>query len=73
MGITHRLLAACFAIAALTGPAHAENDADKCAAKLEEIDTAIQEARKEGSMRKVSTLKDLRAEVSRCANKKKTE
>ena len=73
MGLTHRLFAACIALGALAEPARAENDPDKCIARLEEIDVAIQEARKEGSMRKVATLKDLRAEVSRCASKKKTE
>ena len=73
MGVTHRFFAACLVITAFAGPAQATDDADKCAAKLEEIDAAIQEARKEGSMRKVATLKDLRAEASRCANKKKVE
>ena len=43
--------------------------ADKCAAKVCEIDAAIEIARKEGSMRKVATLKDLRVEALRCANK----
>jgi hypothetical protein len=56
------------------GLAHADdsNDsAEKCAVKLTEIDAAIEEARKEGSMRKVATLKDLRVEALRCANKAK--
>jgi hypothetical protein len=48
-------------------------EADKCAAKLNEIDVAIDEARKEGSMRKVATLKDLRVEALRCVNKAKAE
>jgi hypothetical protein len=48
-------------------------EAEKCAAKLNEIDVAIEEARKEGSMRKVATLKDLRVEALRCANKAKAE
>jgi hypothetical protein len=48
------------------------DSADKCAAKLNEIDAAIEAARKEGSMRKVATLKDLRVEALRCANKAKT-
>lgn len=48
-------------------------DADKCTAKLNEIDVAIEEARKEGSMRKVAALKDLRVETLRCANKGKAE
>ena len=55
-----------------TAPALAE-DADKCSARLVEIDAAIEEARKEGSMRKVATLKDLRAEALRCANKAKAD
>lgn len=56
-----------------TTPAAAGDDAEKCAAKLTEIDVAIEEARKEGSMRKVATLKDLRVEALRCANKAKAE
>jgi hypothetical protein len=55
------------------GLAHAGDSADKCAVKLTEIDAAIEEARKEGSMRKVATLKDLRVEALRCANKAKSE
>ena len=46
---------------------------DECAAKVCEIDAAIDAARKEGSMRKVATLKDLRAEALRCANRNKTQ
>jgi hypothetical protein len=53
-------------------PAVAGEDSDKCATKVSEIDAAIEEARKEGSMRKVATLKDLRVEALRCANKGKT-
>ena len=52
---------------------HAEDAAEKCTAKVTEIDAAIEEARKEGSMRKVATLKDLRVEALRCANKNKAE
>ena len=50
----------------------ASDSAEKCAVKLSEIDAAIEEARKEGSMRKVATLKDLRVEALRCANRTKT-
>jgi hypothetical protein len=59
----------------IVGFAHADESSDstdKCAVKLSEIDAAIEEARKEGSMRKVATLKDLRVEALRCANKTKT-
>jgi hypothetical protein len=57
------------------GSVHAgdgSDSAEKCAVKLNEIDAAIEEARKEGSMRKVATLKDLRVEALRCANKAKS-
>jgi hypothetical protein len=65
-------LLACWAV----GVAHADEGSDgaeKCAAKLSEIDVAIEEARKAGSMRKVATLKDLRVEALRCTNKTKAE
>lgn len=55
-------------------PANADDSSkDKCSAKLEEIDAAIELARKEGSMRKVATLKDLRVEALRCSNKTKPD
>jgi hypothetical protein len=56
----------------LAGVAHSERngaEADICSTKLSEIDAAIEAARKEGSMRKVATLKDLRIEALRCAKK----
>ena len=59
-------------LALVAAPAFAgDNDKDKCAVKVSEIDAAIEEARKEGSMRKVATLKDLRAEAVRCENRNK--
>ena len=68
-------LAACLVSLAIggAGPAFAVEEADKCVAKVTEIDAAIEEARKEGSMRKVATLKHLRVEALRCANKGKAE
>jgi hypothetical protein len=66
-------LAAAVLASFAVGMAHADDNAEKCAAKLTEIDAAIEEARKEGSMRKVATLKDLRVEALRCANKNKAE
>ena len=57
----------------VTAPVFAgDNENDKCAMKVSEIDAAIEVARKEGSMRKVATLKDLRVEALRCENKTKT-
>ena len=46
---------------------------DECAAKVCELDAAIETARKEGSMRKLATLKDLRTEALRCSKKTKAE
>ena len=64
---------AVLAIGSATPAMAGDGETDKCAAKLNEIDVAIEEARKEGSMRKVATLKDLRVEALRCANKGKAE
>jgi hypothetical protein len=75
MRTQQKCLAAALLTCFLTGVAHSEptdSDADKCSTKLTEIDAAIEAARKEGSMRKVATLKDLRVEVLRCVNKTKT-
>lgn len=71
MRIQHWLAASMLASMLMNAQADSTAD-DKCAARLTEIDAAIEAARKEGSMRKVSTLKDLRAEALRCANKNKT-
>jgi hypothetical protein len=61
-------------LAFVAAPAFAgDSDKDKCAVRVSEIDAAIEEARKEGSMRKVATLKDLRVEALRCENKNKAE
>ena len=68
------LVTAFVAISICTTPALAnESDADKCATKVSEIDAAIGAARKEGRMRKIATLKDLRVEALRCEKKHKTE
>lgn len=65
------------ALTCLFATAHAESSCeamtDQCAAKLCEIDAALETARKEGRMRKVATLKDLRVDALRCSSKPKSD
>lgn len=52
--------------------AHADTDCSKlsgCPAKQCELEMQIDRARKEGSMRKLATLKELRSEFARCTDK----
>jgi hypothetical protein len=59
----------CVATALLASGVQAENSCEKlspCAAKQCELDAQIEAARKEGSMRKVAMLKDMRSEAARC-------
>lgn len=71
MRIQHWLAASM--LASMLMNAHADSESNTCTARLAEIDAAIEAARKEGSMRKVATLKDLRTEALRCANKSKPD
>jgi hypothetical protein len=60
----------------VAGLAQAESSCDagdECSVRVCELNAAIEAARKEGSMRKVATLKDLRVEALRCAKKTKSE
>jgi hypothetical protein len=66
------LLPVWFAGMVVTVPVHADGECGKlagCAAKQCDLDSQIETARKEGSMRKLATLKDLRKELSRCNDK----
>jgi hypothetical protein len=68
------LVVVAFALSGSLTQAESSCDAaDECTAKVCELDAAIEAARKEGSMRKLATLKDLRTEALRCSKKAKTE